>query len=125
MRSAFSASRSCVSLAPACQRRAGLFVGENVREAALQPAQDLAQAAQGDALVAALQPVQGGRRHTELLGKLGVGLLSAAGAEESAELLLQRRSHPATLAKAAFRMWNISGPAALHRVRSRYTRQQP
>jgi hypothetical protein len=55
---------------------------------------------------------------------LGVGLLPATGAEESAELLLQRRSHTATLAKAAFQMWNISGPAALHRMRSRYTRRQ-
>ena len=65
------------------------FAGENVGEAALQPAHDLLQAAQRDALRALLQPVKSRGREAELSGKLGIGHLPAPGAQESSELGFQ------------------------------------
>lgn len=48
--------------------------GKHFRQAALQLAQDLLQAAQGDALRALLQTMQGGRRQPELARELRVRL---------------------------------------------------
>ena len=74
-------------------RRGTLLRRKDVSETAFQPAHDLAEAAEGDALVAALQSVERGGRQAELFGKLGVGHFAALDAEKFAELAFQRSGH--------------------------------
>ena len=64
-------------------------VGKDVAQTAFEAAHELLQAAQGDALPALLEPVQGRGREAELFGKPGEGHPAAPGAEEIAELGLQ------------------------------------
>jgi len=65
------------------------LVGKNLAEAAFQPPHNLLETAQSDALRTLLQSVQRRGREAELFGKLGVGHLPAAGAQESSELSFQ------------------------------------
>lgn len=75
------------------------MIGENIGEAALEAAHDLLQAAEGDALGALFEAVEGRGREAELAGKLGVGHLAAAGAEEFSELSFQFGWHAAQAAR--------------------------
>ena len=74
-------------------RRETLLRRKDVSETAFQAAHDLAEAAEGDALVGALQAVERGGRQAELFGKLGVGHFAALDAEKFAELAFQGSGH--------------------------------
>ena len=73
-------------------------VGKNLAERTFEAAHDLLQAAEGDALRALFEAVQGRGREAELFGKLGEGHLPAPGAEEFAELRFQWGGHGAEAA---------------------------
>ena len=89
-----SADESAHSKAPGAKAGRGtLLRRKDVSETAFQPAHDLAEAAEGDALVAALQAVESGGRQAELFGKLRVGHFAALDAEKFAELAFQRSGH--------------------------------
>ena len=66
-----------------------LSFGENLSQSAFQPAHDLLQAPEGDALGTLFEAVQRRGRQAELFGKLGVGHFAAPGAQESSELSFQ------------------------------------
>ena len=85
-------------LLPECmaETRMRVLLGrKDVSETAFQPAHDLAEAAEGDALVGALQAVESGGRQAELFGKLGVSHFTALDAEKFAELVFQGSGHVA------------------------------
>ena len=74
---------------------APILARENLGEAAPEPAHDLLQAAQGDALGALFEAVQGRGRQAELPGELGVSHLPAPGAQKFAELVFLGRERSA------------------------------
>ena len=79
---------------------------ENIRQTAFQTLHDLLEAAQRNALLALLQPVQRRGGQTELFGKLGKRHVAALLAQKRRELFFQSVTHPAMLANNLFRLRN-------------------
>lgn len=73
---------------------------EHLGQPALELAEDLLEATERDALGTLLQTVQGGRRESELAGKLRVSLLAASLFQEAGKLTLQGLRHAANLGEA-------------------------
>jgi hypothetical protein len=80
---------------------------EHIRQRALQPVHYLLQLAQGDALLASLQPKYRGRWQSYFLGKGGEGEVASLFFEKFRQFFVEGGRHPSRLRKWSFLMRNV------------------
>jgi hypothetical protein len=80
---------------------------EDVLNPAMQPVHDLLESFQCDALLPILQPMQAGRRDSELPGKHSISRASPPFTEEDRKLIVQSLPHWGMLDKSPFLLRNI------------------
>lgn len=89
---------------PLKRRTSELGRRKHVGQAALQPLEDLLEAPEGDALLAQLKAVEGGRTEADFPGKLLVGQVAPLSSQEYVELFFQWPGHAADWSPASFHL---------------------
>jgi hypothetical protein len=88
-------------------RRLGELLWKHIRQPAFELLENLLESAQGNALPALFQAMQGGRGESEFSGEFRVSLITTPLFQEAGKLVFQRRGHRATLENHPFRMRNV------------------